>query len=493
MKPATGLAVVSNKPISKQDSPNDRPKLKLVLVDGRDALNLCEFPLAALGDRVARNQKTLVFEDSVEWGGKSTTRRLIVAASEKYGLPTAMDDEVILGLIQLTKQRQFRERTIPFTRYDLIQVLGWRDEGRSYRRIEEALLRWVSVTLVYEKAWWDNEEKSFVNESFHILEHVTLYDRERRDRRRSTGLAGESSFTWNEVVFRSFEAGYLKKLDLSVYRTLKSAVAKRLYRFLDKRMYHRGRWEFDLRHLCCDKLGMSRKGHTGEFKRVLLSGLMELEAAGLVRPRSPQDRFVKVKAGVWKVVLEQGHGKESKRPVDVNPLAQELVNRGVRLKVANALVRRANEDCIRDRIAFHDYLVGRKDQRIARSSAGFLVQSIQQEYKLPWEFVRNQPSHDRGPSSPRPTEKDVRPGADEADAIAFEDFWQGLSQEQRTAFEDEAMRESAPFLRKHYLDLRPMGGSLFVATRHALLMDAFRRQEGKRSTRIMTPVERGDE
>ena len=149
MKPSTRTAVVPAERRSEKESVLHRPEL--VLVDGRDALNLCEFPLAALGDRVSPDQKTLEFVDTVQWGGKSTTRKLIVAASDKYGLPTALDDEVILGLIQLTKQRNFRERTIPFTRYDLIQLLGWRDEGRSYRRIEEALLRWVSVTLVYEK------------------------------------------------------------------------------------------------------------------------------------------------------------------------------------------------------------------------------------------------------------------------------------------------------------------------------------------------------
>lgn len=484
MKPTTGFAVVSSETLSKKVRPNDPPKL--LLVEGRDALNLCEFPLAALGDRVARNQKTLVFEDSVEWSGKSTTRRLIVAASEKYGLPTAMDDEVILGLIQLTKQRQFRERTIPFTRYDLIQILGWRDEGRSYRRIEEALLRWVSVTLVYEKAWWDNEEKSFVNESFHILEHVTLYDRERRDRRRSTGLGAESSFTWNEVVFRSFEAGYLKKLDLAVYRDLKSAVAKRLYRFLDKRMYHRGRWELELRHLCCDKLGMSRKGHTGELKRVLLSGITELEAAGLLRARPLDERFVKEKRGIWKVILEEEKGKRNASFRESNPLAQQLVDRGIQPKAANLLVRRHEQQAIQDRIAFHDYLVSRKDQRIARNSAGFLVQSIRKQYELPEEFVRQQRSRGVERSKASQMETDDRAGVVDANAVAFEVFWQGLSEDGRVEFEESAVQESAPFLRKQYLDLRTSGGSLFMATRNALLTEAFRRSESARLVSVTT-------
>jgi hypothetical protein len=477
MKLSTRSAVGPIEVKSKTAGPVQRPEL--VLIDGRDALNLCEFPLAALGDRVSRDQKTLQFEDTVQWGGKSTTRRLIVAASEKYGLPTALDDEVILGLVQLTKQRQFRERMIPFTRYDLIQLLGWRDEGRSYRRIEEALLRWVSVTLVYEKAWWDKEEKSFVNESFHILESVTLYDRERRDRRRTRGLGGESSFTWNEVVFRSFEAGYLKKLDLAVYRSLKSAVAKRLYRFLDKRVYHRGTWEFELRHLCCDKLGMSRRGHTGELKRVLLSGIAELEEAGLVKRRSTEERFIKEKAGVWKVILEEGDRRvTTHRSIDLHPLVRELVDRGVRSNAARLLVRRHPEPMIKDRIAFHDYLVSRKDKRISRSSTGFLIQSIRHEYPLPSEFVRQQqPSNERA-SRARDLKGSSVDTVSDGSTVAFEDFWESLPSTAREEFELKAVREAVPFLRKQYAEHRPTGGSLFAAVRHAILMNAFRQAGG---------------
>ena len=104
------------------------------------------------------------------------------------------------------------------------------------------------MTLYYDKAWWDKEEQSWVDENFHILEQVTLYDQERRLKRlrSSSPELPLSSFTWNEVVFRSFKSGYLKAIDLGVFRELEFAAAKRMYRFLDKRFYHKSRWEFDL-------------------------------------------------------------------------------------------------------------------------------------------------------------------------------------------------------------------------------------------------------
>jgi hypothetical protein len=95
--------------------------------DGRDEMNLAEFPLAAISDRVPDSQKTLVFEDRMHDFGKNEwiTRRLTISASDKFGLPTSLDDEVILGLIQLTKQTRFTDRKVSFSRYQLIQVLRW--------------------------------------------------------------------------------------------------------------------------------------------------------------------------------------------------------------------------------------------------------------------------------------------------------------------------------------------------------------------------------
>src|SRR5947208_6685509 len=72
----------------------------------KDELNLAEFPIAALTDRVPDGQTTLVFEDRLDQrDGPPIVRRLTIMAPSKHGLLTAMDDEVMVGLIQLTKLR----------------------------------------------------------------------------------------------------------------------------------------------------------------------------------------------------------------------------------------------------------------------------------------------------------------------------------------------------------------------------------------------------
>src|SRR3954454_22093945 len=72
---------------------------------GRDELNLAEFPITLLSDRVPKDCKTLVFEDEYHdrQTGQVVTRKVMITGSDAYGLPTAIDDEILVALIQLTK------------------------------------------------------------------------------------------------------------------------------------------------------------------------------------------------------------------------------------------------------------------------------------------------------------------------------------------------------------------------------------------------------
>jgi len=141
--------------------------MNLRLTDAKDELNLAEFPLCVLGHRARPEQKTLHFEDRIwdQGRGEQITRRLTVTGSDAYGLPTALDDEVLLGLIQLSKGRGFAERKVAFTRYQLLQLLNWRQDSKNYERLETSLNRWTGVTLVYANAWWNKDRITSTGES----------------------------------------------------------------------------------------------------------------------------------------------------------------------------------------------------------------------------------------------------------------------------------------------------------------------------------------
>src|SRR5947208_3198785 len=328
----------------------------------KDELNLAEFPIAALTDRIPDGQTTMVFEDQLERRDNAPiVRRLTIMGTHKHGLPTSLDDEVLVGLIQLTKRRSnFTDARVQFSRYELIELLGWPRSGQSYRRIEEALHRWVGVVLMYENAWWDNVAKSWVDEQFHVLDNVTLYDRERWRSSARTGKPGKgeragskadkpplplSSFRWNEVIFQSFQSGNLKQLDLEFYLKLRLPTTKRMYRFLDKRFYRRSRLDFDLRSLACEHIGLSRSYAPTELKRRLKPALEELEQLGFLEPLGPEERYSYVKRGCWRIIFIRGRAAQAEpsRPAarheqQPSELIEALKARGVTAKTAQALV-----------------------------------------------------------------------------------------------------------------------------------------------------------
>jgi hypothetical protein len=345
---------------------------------GRDEMNLAEFPIALLTDQPLTGVKTLVFEDR---HGKLT-----ISGSDAYGLPTAPDSDVIVALLHLTKTRNdFTDPTVPFTRYELLKLLGWPDRGHYYQRLDESLNRWIGVTLYYEKAWWDNEVKCRVDAKFHILESVVLFDREvRRTLRARHQPLPSSSFTWNKVFFKSCRDGNLKSLDVTTYFGLRSAVSKQMYRFLDKRFYLRPAWTFDLRELAFEHVGLSRNYAPRKVKEKLQPALEELEGVGVLEAMTAAERYIKVGRGEWQIRLVH---KRTPTPVEAKPepepadLEAELVHRGVTRNVAAELVRDFPADRIESQIEHVD-----RTRRKIRDKSGFLVSAIRGNFAPPREI-----------------------------------------------------------------------------------------------------------
>ena len=179
---------------------------------------------------------------------------------------------------------------------------GWSVGGASYDRIETSLDRWTSVYLKYENAWRDNRTKTWTSKGFHIIEAFELND---------TRTAGDqldllpSYILWNEIIFESFQAGYLKPLDYDLCMGLSNSTAKRMYRFLDKRFHHKPDWTFDLKELAHEHIGLGRNyDGPAHLKRKMLPAIAELESINFLEPLPESDRFQK-DGKDWKMRLIQ--------------------------------------------------------------------------------------------------------------------------------------------------------------------------------------------
>ena len=119
-----------------------RPQRLPISEGGRDELNLAEFPITVLTNKVPKGLKTLTFSDQIKdhATGETVTRKVTISGSDVYGLPGPLDMDVLLCLIQITKlANNFTSPEVRFSRSDLLRMLRLPDSGKHYRRIDESL------------------------------------------------------------------------------------------------------------------------------------------------------------------------------------------------------------------------------------------------------------------------------------------------------------------------------------------------------------------
>ena len=368
------------------------------LTDARDELNLSEWPLFYLGQRIPSNTKTLRYENTVYDAARNRThnRKLEIVGSDAYGLPTMRDADVLLALLLIGKQRNdFKSPTVTFSRAELVEILGWGDGGRSYERIDEALKKWMTITLFFKNSWWDREDSQWRTEGFHLIEHVSIAD---RSGSRSQHELPLSSCTFSEVFFASLHQGNIKKLNLTEWFSLTVPAAKQMYRFLDKRFHATSSLQFDLQTFACGHVGFSSEYQPSKLKEKLKPAIAELVAIGFIEDLAIDKRYTKVAHGQWQInftrkrsnLLENLPLKGTKTERSNNRiLIKELVDRGMTLVTARNLVEDPNIDhqLIRDKIELLDWMIASKDVESPARPGGWLRKAIEENYQAPKGFT----------------------------------------------------------------------------------------------------------
>jgi len=343
---------------------------------GKDELNLSEFPIAVVAEAARPGQLRLEFSDSIHdrSTGRMVERRMTVHATEEWGLPAAQDDEVMVGLLQLTYLAGWPKR-IRFTRYQLCKLLRWSVGGASYRRIYRALHRFSTTTYNYRYGWRDKANQEWIPSLvFSYIQSLKIHE---ADRPTKSGLC---EVTWSDDFHRSLESGNLKGLDFNRFVSLRSAIAKRLFRFLDKR-FGLGipRYSCDLHTLAFEKVGVSRSyGDAAQIKRLLLPAIRELERVGFLRAESPVRRFEKLGRGRWKAHFQPAPKlkKTGKKSVEC-PIEKKLIDLGIVPSEARKFVRDHPGDYLElkiDQFAFRE---------VKSNPGGLLAETIRRDFAPP--------------------------------------------------------------------------------------------------------------
>jgi len=388
---------------------------RLELALSRDEMNLVEFPLAVLSTRANPKIKTLEFRDVQRLRtGQVIEKEWIITGADKFGLPTATDDDVILGLMRLSYENEFKDRKVYFSRYELLKTLRWSTEGRSYSRLAKSLDRLSGVRIRTKNGFFNNNDKAYQTRNFGIIDSYEIND--------SRGVKGSSFgkkpsyFVWGEILFNSFHANYIKKIDLDLYFGLKSSVSRRLYRYLDKHTYRSNRVEKPLLTLAFEKLGLSRSyKYVSSVKQQIEPACEELIKTGYLegfeyigKGSQTRIRFIRTPRGAANgaehPLLQRTQERFSSNIIPsktadkeahlVAPIVKALASRGLSLTQAEKLLsnRKASElKHISQIIRYYDSLVATSDLKISRNPVGFLYRAIEkpENFAIPVDFEKS--------------------------------------------------------------------------------------------------------
>ena len=300
--------------------PNDTHRIPAVQPTfGRDELNLIDFPIGVLSfkqplDPMGNRLSELVFTVSNYDNtlGEIVPKRLTTRTSSRHGFPTPKEEQLLIGLMLLTRvKNNFTHPRVEFRPGELYSLMDWPNDSTSKRQLRVGLDRLQGVNLKYENSWTrsgKDYEKEFSTGILDSYQITTL----------KSGQSAKSALPcwiqWSAEVFTDIQSGNVKELNTQQFFSLKYPLSRRMYRFLDKHLSKSTKLEINL-HDFAAHLGVSEKRHVGKIKERLRKPIRELESIpGFIRAIPFSERYQKQARAHWTVVFE----RESENPTRHN-------------------------------------------------------------------------------------------------------------------------------------------------------------------------------
>jgi plasmid replication initiation protein len=371
--------------------------------------NLEEYPFFAIKRR-HRELEPRVFERTLKGdNGASLHQRWTVMPSAGYGTPGPLDQDVYLAVLELLESKGGMPANgkLAFSLYELVDLLGWskasKSGGKVYRDIRDSLERIGATRIKSENAFYSKDRDSHISDSFNIWSVHLVGDKPRNGRSRE-----RHSLEFHRIFIRNFHAQYLKGLDAGFYWSLRSPLARRLYRLIDQQ--RRGQLTFreDLFTLR-DQIPLADYSFASKIKEALRRAHEELTERGFISEVGYKGETVRYRIS-GEFVQRQKALELSGDPEEIFAI-RRLMAEGLRGHIARDLVARyGSEKCLR-------YAEALGTQKGIRNRAGWLRKAIENGYDLPETLPLQHPAPRTVPSSV-PGEGSRRPRTSTQDPIS---------------------------------------------------------------------------
>ena len=237
----------------------------------RSEVNLLVFPFFALSRRGLK-QRTKTEYRAVVWRGEKRMEILWrVSSSSEYGYPGPFDQRVHKAIEEIINEMPYPIRNpISFSIYDLCRRMQLRTSGGSdYRKIKESLERIVATTVKSRGTFYAKGRKQWIDDVFHIYDRVVFRGEQLPDGR----IADRNYLFLNSWYLENLNARYVRPLDYTFYKSLRSNIAQRLYELLGVKFYgliRAGYTSLGYRYsTLCQLLPLTRQRYLSRARQIL--------------------------------------------------------------------------------------------------------------------------------------------------------------------------------------------------------------------------------
>lgn len=246
----------------------------------KSEVNLVKYPFYTLD----KNRFQRIKYEILEFKGKKRIRRSWeVSPDIKMGLPTIFDMKV-LRIIEMFIYRSLNKNKGKIinpldigSRYKLCGILGIEKRGENYNLIKNAIERLSLTGFITKNMFYSKGENKHLREaSFH------LFDRVWKGKELRNGKIADSNYIYISPIYKmSIENHYIKLLDFTYIKSLKSGIATRLYEILGLNFFGIRNKKIDFIKYSykklCDLLPLKEQKYLSKIKQQLIPALKELK------------------------------------------------------------------------------------------------------------------------------------------------------------------------------------------------------------------------
>jgi hypothetical protein len=264
-----------------------------------EELNICEFPVTVLSTQPVH--KPYEAKDTIILDSEVVERKWIIDGSIKLGIPIAIDEStliIILSYFTEIIKTASNLYDIGFSSFDFLKKAKWPIDEPHYAMLHRSLLRLALAKYRTIRSFFKKEGQK---KGRYMEEHIfSLFDDVKIYGLNPTGDEEIDFHIWDmkyhhirlsQTLIESIKSGNIKPTNLEFYLSLEKPIARRQYRYYDKRFYQQGIFSIDIERLAFGHLGLMKQGYMvkdkyvdiHKVKRTLDVGHKELQEKGYIK------------------------------------------------------------------------------------------------------------------------------------------------------------------------------------------------------------------